>query len=85
MQRLKRMRADTPTTSWIADRVDSQTAQKLATRAFQAAQRVCVGQASKVRLRSRGRGLDSVEGKTNKSGIRFVLQSPEGGNVGWLV
>jgi Helix-turn-helix domain len=72
-------------TSWIAEHVDSNTAQKLATRAFQAAQRVCLGQGKKVRFRSRGRGLDSLEGKTNTSGIRFVLQAPEEGNAGWLV
>jgi transposase len=72
-------------TSWIAEHIDSNTAQKLATRAFQAAQRVCLGQARRVRFRSRGRGLDSLEGKTNKSGIRFVLQKPEEGNAGWLV
>ena len=72
-------------TSWIAEHIDSNTAQKLATRAFQAAQRVCLGQAKKVRFRSRGRGLDSLEGKTNKSGIRFVLQVSEEGNAGWLV
>ncbi len=72
-------------TSWIADHVDSNTAQKLATRAFQAVLRVCFGQARQVRFKSRGRGLDSVEGKTNTSGIRFVLQTPDEGNAGWLV
>ena len=72
-------------TAWIADHLDSNTAQKLATRAYQAANRVCLGQARRVRFKSRGRGLDSVEGKTNTTGIRFVLQSPEEGNAGWLV
>jgi hypothetical protein len=56
------------TTAWIADHLDSNTAQKLATRAYQAANRVCLGQAKKVRFKSRGRGLDSLEGKTNKQG-----------------
>jgi DNA-nicking Smr family endonuclease len=32
-------------TAWIADHLDSNTAQKLATRAYQAANRVCLGQA----------------------------------------
>src|SRR5215469_4790119 len=38
-----------------------------------------------VRFRSKGRGLDSLEGKTNKQGIRFVLQPAHEGNQGWLV
>jgi hypothetical protein len=33
----------------------------------------------------KGRGLDSVEGKNNKQGLRFVLQTSEEGNTGWLV
>lgn len=70
---------------WMADHLDANTAQKLATRAFQAAQRVCLGQAKKVRFKSKGRGLDSLEGKNNTTGIRFVLQGPKEGNAGWLV
>ena len=46
---------------------------------------MCLGQARKVRFKSKGRGLDSVEGKNNKQGLRFVLQSPEEGNAGWLI
>jgi hypothetical protein len=72
-------------TSWIADHVDANTAQTLATRAYHAANRVCVGKARRVRFRSKGRGLDSLEGKTNTQGIRFVLQPPHKGNQGWLV
>jgi transposase len=72
-------------TSWIADHIDSNTAQKLATRAYQAANRVCLGQAKKVRFKSKGRGLDSLEGKTNKQGLRFALQAPEEGNEGFLL
>jgi hypothetical protein len=34
---------------------------------------------------SKGRGLSSLEGKTNTQGIRFVLQPPQEGNQGWLV
>ena len=72
-------------TSWIADHLDANTAQTLASRAYHAANRVCVGTARRVRFRSKGRGLDSLEGKTNKQGIRFVLQPPQEGNQGWLV
>src|SRR5947209_10514121 len=72
-------------TSWIADHLDSNTAQTLATRAYQAANRVCLGQAKNVRFKSGGRGLDSIEGKTNKQGMRFVLQAPEEGNNAFLV
>jgi hypothetical protein len=71
--------------SWIADHIDAMLAQTLATRAYQAANRVCLGQAKKVRFRSTGRGLDSVENKWNRSGLRFALQAPEEGNQGWLV
>jgi hypothetical protein len=44
-------------------------AQKLASRAYQSANRVCVGEARRVRFRSKGRGLDSLEGKTNTSSL----------------
>jgi hypothetical protein len=71
--------------TWIADHIDSMLAQTLATRAYRAANRVCFGKAKKVRFRSKGRGLDSVENKWNRSGLRFILQPPEEGNQGWLV
>src|SRR5260221_10777242 len=71
--------------AWIADHIDAVTAQTLATRAYQAANRVCLGKAKKVRFKSKGRGLDSLEGKRNDTGLRFVLQPPEEGNQGWLV
>src|SRR5258708_15537947 len=58
--------------------------QRLASRAFQAANRVCVGEARRVRFRSQGRGLDSVEGKTNTSGLRLHLPAGAQGNQGWL-
>ena len=41
-------------TSWLAEHIDSLMAQKLASRAYQAANRVCVGQAQRVRFRSKG-------------------------------
>ncbi len=71
--------------TWIADHIDAMLAQTLATRAYQAVNRVCLGKAKKVRFKSKGRGLDSVENKWEKSGLRFVLQPPEEGNQGWLV
>jgi hypothetical protein len=71
--------------TWIRDHIDAATAQALATRAYRAANRVCVGKAKKVRFKSKGRGLDSVENQWNKSGLRFLLQQPAEGNQGWLV
>lgn len=71
--------------NWIADHIDSVTAQTLATRAYHAVNRVCLGKSKKVRFRSKGRGLDSIEGKRNDTGLRFVLQPSEKGNQGWLV
>src|ERR1051325_9217644 len=60
--------------AWLVEHLDANTAQTLATRAYQAANRVCIGKAKRVRFRSKGRGLPGLEGKTNKQGIRFVLQ-----------
>jgi transposase len=77
--------AKTARCSWIADHIDSTMAQTLASRAYEAANRVCLGKAHKVRFKSRGRGLDSVEGKRNDTGLRFVLQTPEQGNAGHLI
>lgn len=71
--------------TWIANHLDALLAQTLATRAYQAINRVCLGKAKKVRFKSKGRGLDSVENKWVKSGLRFVLQPPEEGNQGWVV
>ena len=70
--------------SWIADHIDSTMAQTLATRAYQAANRVCAGKAKRVRFRSKGRGIDSVEGKRNDVGMRFVLD-PNAGEGGFLI
>ena len=66
--------------SWIADHIDSTMAQTLASRAYHAVNRVCLHKARRVRFRSKGRGLDSVEGKRNDTGMRFVLQTSRGGN-----
>jgi hypothetical protein len=71
--------------SWFADHLDSTMVQTLATRAFQAVNRVCRGLAKKVRFKSKGRGLDGVEGKRNDTGMRFLLQKPEEGNGCWVL
>ncbi len=71
--------------TWIADHLDAVLAQTLASRAYQALNRVCVGQAKRVRFKSRGRGLSSIENKRNDTGLRFVLQKPEEGNQGYLI
>ncbi|GER87336.1 hypothetical protein KDW_14980 [Dictyobacter vulcani] len=70
--------------SWIADHIDSTMAQTLATRAYQATNRVCTGGGKRVRFRSKGRGIDSVEGKRNNVGMRFVLD-PNAGDGGFLI
>jgi hypothetical protein len=70
---------------WIADHLDAVLAQTLATRAYQALNRVCVGEARRVRFKSQGRGLSSLENKRNDTGLRFVLQKPEKGNRGFLI
>lgn len=56
--------------SWIGDHIDSNTAQKLATRAYKAVEKVLFGQAKSVRFKGKNQ-MDSVEGKSNKSGIRW--------------
>ena len=65
--------------SWIGDHIDSAAAQKLATRAFKAVQRVAFGLAKRVRFKGKNQ-LKSVEGKTNKSGIRYIEET---GHVEW--
>ncbi len=77
--------AKTARVSWIAEHLDALLAQTLASRAYRALNRVCVGQARRVRFKSRGRGLASIENKRNDSGLRFVLQKPEEGHQGWLL
>jgi transposase len=70
---------------WLADHLEAVLAQTLTSRAFRALNRVCLGRAKRVRFKSRGRGLDSIENKRNDTGLRFVLQKPEEGNAGWLL
>src|SRR5260221_485575 len=54
------------------------------TRAYQAVNRVCVGKARRVRFKSKGRGIDRVEGKRNVGGMRFVLDA-NAGDGGFLI
>ena len=68
--------------AWLAEHLDAVLAQTLATRAYRALNRVCLGQARRVRFKSRGRGLSSIENKRNDTGLRFVLQTPGGGQRG---
>jgi hypothetical protein len=71
--------------SWLAEHLDAVLAQTLASRAYQALNRVCLGQARRVRFKSRGRGLSSIENKRNDTGLRFVLAPPAAGNQGFLL
>ena len=71
--------------SWLAEHLDAVLAQTLASRAYRCLNRVCLGQARRVRFRSHGRGLCSIENKRNDTGLRFVLQKPEEGNQGCLI
>jgi len=77
--------ATTARVSWVADHLDAVLAQTLATRAYHALNRVCLGKARRVRFKSRGRGLSSIENKRNNTGLRFVLQQPEEGHQGFLI
>jgi len=55
---------------WIAEKIDSNTQQKLATRAFKTSERVMLNVSSGVRYKVSSR-FRSVEGKTNKQGLRW--------------
>ncbi|MCJ8280758.1 MAG: transposase, partial [Rivularia sp. ALOHA_DT_140] len=56
---------------WIAKNVDSNTQQKLATRAFKAVERILFGMAKQVRFKVPTR-FKSLEGKSNKQGLRWL-------------
>jgi hypothetical protein len=56
--------------SWLGKHIDSLTAQKLASRAFNAVNKTVIGDAEKVRFKRYGE-LYSLEGKNNQSGIRW--------------
>ena len=72
--------------SWLAEHLDAVLAQTLATRAYRALNRVCVGKACRVRFKSRGRGLSSIENKRTDTGLRFVLEpGADGQTRGFLL
>lgn len=56
---------------WIKSHLDANTIQKIATRAFKAVERIMFGLARKVRFKQKGQ-FTSLEGKTNKQGIRWT-------------
>jgi len=66
--------------SWIGNHIDSNTAQKLATRAYKAVEKVLFGKSKKVRFKGKNQ-MDSVEGKSNKSGIKRKKESVEWGGL----
>jgi putative transposase len=63
--------------SFLEKHIDSSTAQKLATRAFDAVMKYAVGKRGKPRFKSSNR-FSSVEGKSNTTGIRW-----KGGKIVW--
>jgi len=62
--------------SWLGSHIDSNTTQKLATRAYHAAEKVLFGKAKKVRFKGKNQ-MDSAEGKDNKCGIRWKGEGVE--------
>ena len=62
--------ATTLRTAGPGTRLDANTIQKLATRAHQAANRLLLGQARRIRFKGKNQ-LDNVEGKLNAGGIRW--------------
>ncbi len=62
--------------SWLGNHLDSNTVQKLATRAYKAVEKVLFGKSKKVRFKGKNQ-MDSVEGKSNKSGIRWKGEAVE--------
>jgi hypothetical protein len=59
--------------AWLAEHLDAVLAQTLASRAYRALNRVCLGKARRVRFKSKSRGLSSIENKRTDTGMRFVL------------
>src|SRR5579859_7864715 len=68
--------------SWLGKHLDSLTVQKLASRAFDAVQQYHFGKRGRPRFKGLNQ-LDSVEGKTNSSGIRWVVGESGSGWVEW--
>ena len=63
--------------SWIKDHIDSQVAQKIGSRAFQAAYEYLVGKRGRPRFK-KTKQFSSLEGKSNITGIRF-----KNGKIQW--
>ncbi len=55
---------------WLGEHLDSNTVQKITTWAFQAVRQYALGKRGRPRFKGANQ-LDSVEGKTNRSGIRW--------------
>lgn len=55
---------------WIAEKLDANTQQKLATHAFKAVEKVLLGRARSIRYKAHSR-FRSMKGKTNKQGLRW--------------
>jgi putative transposase len=62
--------------AWLGEHLDSLTLQKLASRAYGAANRLLLGKAHRVRFKGKYQ-LDTVEGKNNRSGIRWCQDHVE--------
>jgi putative transposase len=58
------------TKTWLNQHIDASTAQKLASRAFKAVQDYAFGKRGKPRFKGKHQ-LDSVEGKSNETGLRW--------------
>src|SRR5258706_4730858 len=73
--------------SWLGEHLDSLVVQKLASRAFEAVEKYHYGIRGRPRFKGRHQ-LDSVEGKTNTSGLRWCVETGLGGeairSVRWL-
>ena len=61
----------TPMNQKFYQNIDAQAGQKIGTRAFQAFKKMMFGEAKKVYFKRYGE-MESVEGKSNKTGIRFT-------------
>lgn len=51
--------------------IDSNTVQTLASRAFEAVNRILIGKANKVNFKGKDYGLDSIRGASNRQGIKY--------------
>ena len=56
--------------TWLGEHIEVHIAQKLASRAFDAASKMLLGKARRVRFKGRNQ-LDSIEGKSNETALRW--------------